>query len=179
MYSQSDFYFIYSEAIQFTNWTEFTDIFASHTIFFSNFDHSATKIMEATQKNEVLNFKKIWDIDKIVNFVDTELSKNPNKTFFIISTIKTESKEIFEKMYAHGLDTKALLLIENITGSLGKNIFKAKNNGPKVIVWGYNFFIRLLSNKIDVDICVDFNIKWKMSEYLLNDMQRYAKFKKQ
>jgi hypothetical protein len=37
-------------------------------------------------------------------------------------------------MYAHGLDTKALLLIENITGSLGKNIFKAKNNGPKVIV---------------------------------------------
>ncbi len=179
MYSQSDFYFIYSEAIQFTNWTEFTDIFASHTIFFSNFDHSATKIMEATQKNEVLNFKKIWDIDKIVNFVDTELSKNPNKTFFIISTIKTESKEIFEKMYAHGLEQKALLLIENITGSLGKNIFKAKNNGPKVIVWGYNFFIRLLSNKIDVDICVDFNIKWKMSEYLLNDMQRYAKFKKQ
>lgn len=179
MYSQSDFYFIYSEAIQFTNWTEFTDIFASHTIFFSNFDHSATKIMETTQKNEVLNFKKIWDIDKIVNFVDTELSKNPNKTFFIISTIKTESKEIFEKMYAHGLEKKALLLIENITGSLGKNIFKAKNNGPKVIVWGYNFFIRLLSNKIDVDICVDFNIKWKMSEYLLNDMQRYAKFKKQ
>ena len=77
------------------------------------------------------------------------------------------------------MDQKALLLIENITWSLGKNVFKSKSNGPKIIVGGYSFFLRLLSNKIDIDIYVDFNIKWKMSEYLLNDMQRYAKSKKQ
>jgi hypothetical protein len=37
----------------------------------------------------------------VVNFIDKELSENPNKTFFVISTIKAESKEIFEKMYTN------------------------------------------------------------------------------
>jgi hypothetical protein len=32
----------------------------------------------------------------------------------------------------------------------------------------------LFSNKINIDICVDFNIIWKMSKYLLDDIQRYA-----
>ena len=178
MYGQSDFYFTYWEAIKFTNRDEFTDIFASHTLFLSNFDKSCDKIIDSDISGENIDFKKIWDIDKVVNFIDKELSENPNKTFFVISTIKAESKEIFEKMYTNWLDQKALLLIENITWSLGKNIFKAKSNGPKIIVGGYSFFTRLLSNKIDIDIYIDFNIKWKMSEYLLNDMQRYAKFKK-
>ena len=181
MYGQSDFYFTYWEATNFTNRDEFADIFASHTLFLSNFDKSCNKIMnsndiEYTKYN--LNFKKIWDIDNVISFLNKELSTNSDKTFFVISTIKLESKELFEKIYEAGLDQKALLLVENITWSLGKNIFKAKNNGPKIIVGGYNFFIRLLSNKINIDICVDFNIKWKLSEYLLNDMQRYAKYKK-
>ena len=181
MYGQSDFYFTYWEATNFTNRDEFADIFASHTLFLSNFDKSCNKIMnsndiEYTKYN--LNFKKIWDIDNVISFLNKELSTNSDKTFFVISTIKLESKELFEKIYEAGLDQKALLLVENITWSLGKNIFKAKNNGPKIIVGGFNFFIRLLSNKINIDICVDFNIKWKLSEYLLNDMQRYAKYKK-
>ncbi|HOG14997.1 MAG TPA: exonuclease domain-containing protein [Candidatus Absconditabacterales bacterium] len=181
MYGQSDFYFTYGEATNFTNRDEFADIFASHTLFLSNFDKSCNKIMnsndiEYTKYN--LNFKKIGDIDNVISFLNKELSTNSDKTFFVISTIKLESKELFEKIYEAGLDQKALLLVENITGSLGKNIFKAKNNGPKIIVGGYNFFIRLLSNKINIDICVDFNIKGKLSEYLLNDMQRYAKYKK-
>ena len=115
--------------------------------------------IEYTKYN--LNFKKIWDIDNVISFLNKELSTNSDKTFFVISTIKLESKELFEKIYEAGLDQKALLLVDNITWSLGKNIFKAKNNGPKIIVGGYNFFIRLLSNKINIDICVDFNICYK------------------
>jgi len=179
MYGQSDFYFTYWEAIKFTNRDEFSDIFASHTLFLSNFDKSCDSITNNDDLKQKLSFKKIWDMDNVVNFINKELSESPNKTFFVLSSIKSESKELFEKMYTNWLDQKALLLIENITWSLWKNIFKSKNNGPKIIVGGYSFFLRLLSNKIDIDIYVNFNIKWKMSEYLLNDMQRYAKSKKQ
>jgi len=88
--------------------------------------------------------------------------------------VKLESKELFEKIYARWLDLKADLLVENITWSLWKNIFKAKSPWSKIIIGGYNFMMWLLSNKIHIDICVDFNIKWKMSNYLLNDLKRYA-----
>jgi hypothetical protein len=66
-------------------------------------------------------------------------------------------------------------LVENITGSLWKNIFKAKWWWRKVIVWGYSFLMRMFSNKINIDICIDFNIMWKQSKYLLEDIKRYAK----
>ncbi|HKL43684.1 MAG TPA: 3'-5' exonuclease [Candidatus Absconditabacterales bacterium] len=175
MYNQSEFYFVYSEATKFTNWDEFTDIFPSHTLFLSNYDKSYPKLLEDKKDSDGLNFKKISDMDNIVDYLEGFLKPKEEKIVFIISTVKMESKELFEKMFSRGLDQKATLLVENITGSLGKNIFKAKSNGSKIIIGGYNFMIRLLSNKISIDICVDFNIKGKMSSYLLNDIRRYAK----
>jgi hypothetical protein len=35
-----------------------------------------------------------------------------------MSTVKLESKELFEKLYARGLSNNTDLLVENITGSL-------------------------------------------------------------
>ena len=175
MYNQSEFYFVYSEATKFTNWDEFTDIFPSHTLFLSNYDKSYPKLLEDKKDSDWLNFKKISDMDNIVDYLEWFLKPKEEKIVFIISTVKMESKELFEKMFSRGLDQKATLLVENITWSLWKNIFKAKSNGSKIIIGGYNFMIRLLSNKISIDICVDFNIKWKMSSYLLNDIRRYAK----
>ena len=177
MYGQSDFYFVYSEATKFTNWDEFLDIFSSRILFFSNFEKSYPKIMDNSVLDFDVDLKKISNVDHILNYLDQSLSNDQDKIFFIISTIKSESKELFEKIYAAWLDQKALLLVENITGSLWKNVFKAKWNWSKILIGGYNFLMWLLSNKINVDIYIDFNIKWKMSNYLLNDIQRYAKLK--
>lgn len=174
MYGQSDFYFVYSEAIKFTNWDEFTDIFTSHTVFLSNHERSYTKIIKENELENPLDIKNISHMDDVVSYVDDFFVEGKDKVCFIISTVKTESKDLFEKMYSRGIDQKASMLVENITGSLGKNIFKAKSKWSKVIVGGYNFMMWLLSNKITIDICLDFNIKWKMSKYLLSDIQRYA-----
>jgi hypothetical protein len=41
MYSQSDFYFLFSEDTKFTNWDEFLDIFINHhVLFLSNHEKS-------------------------------------------------------------------------------------------------------------------------------------------
>jgi hypothetical protein len=179
MYGQWDFYFVYSEATKFTNWDEFTDIFTSQTVFLSNYEKSYKNIVEKDGLQNTLDIKKISNMDDVVSYVDDFLVKDKNKICFIISTIKSESKDLFEKMYNRWIDQKAIMLIENITGSLWKNIFKAKSGWSKVIVGGYNFMMRLLSNKIPIDICIDFNIKWKMSEYLLYDIQWYAQYNKE
>ncbi len=178
MYNQSEFYFVYSEATKFTNWDEFIEIFPSHTLFLSNHEKQYPKLLNDRQDVEWLKFKKISDMDDIVDYIEPYFDANEEKIIFVISTIKNESKKLFEKMFSKWLDQKADLLVENITWSLWKNIFKAKSNGSKIIIGGYNFMIRLLSNKISIDICVDFNIKWKMSSYLLNDIRRYAKNQK-
>ncbi len=175
MYGQSDFYFVYSESTQFTNWDEFMDVFATnHILFLSNFDTNYKKLIESSKIDYDLNFRKISNINSVVDELEGVYRDGQNKICFVISTVKSDSKELFEKLYSRWLDTKADLLVENITGSLWKNIFKAKSWWSKIIVWWYNFMMRLVSNKITIDICVDFNIKWKMSKYLLNDLQRYA-----
>lgn len=179
MYGQWDFYFVYSEATKFTNWDEFTDIFRSHTVFLSNYERSYKKMLAEGELENILDIKKISNMDDVVSYVDDFFVWDKNKVCFILSTVKSESKELFEKMYNNGIDQKATMLIENITGSLGKNIFKAKSVWSKVIVGGYNFMIWLISNKIAIDICVDFNIKWKMSKHLLYDIQRYAQSNKE
>jgi DNA polymerase III epsilon subunit-like protein len=174
MYGQSDFYFVYSEANKFTNWDEFTDIFNSHTLFFSTYDKTYNALVSDRDLEINFDIKKISNIDKIVDYLDEIFKKELEKKCFVISTVKHESKELFQKMYAKWLDQRSSLLIENITWSLGKNIFKAKSSWSKILVWGYNFIMWTLSNNINIDICLDFNIKWKMSNYLLYDIKRYA-----
>lgn len=179
MYWLSDFYFTYSSSQNYTNWEEFADIYSSHTVFFTNFDKKGIKIMEDAKSGNTVVLEKISDMDTLVSYLKECVDKDMDaKNYYIISTVKLESKQIFEKMFAAGLDKKALLLIENITGSLWKNLFKAKDKWTKILVGGYNFYMHLLSKKINIDICFDFNIKWKMSEYLLSDMKRYAKNQK-
>lgn len=178
MYGQSDFYFVYSESNQFTNWDEFLDIFNSHSLFFSNFEKSYPKVLSNQDFEFGLDIKKISKIDKLIDYLNENLSSDKDKIFFIISTVKLESKELFEKIYSAWIDKKASLLVENITWSLWKNIFKAKSNWSTILIGWYNFFMRILSNKIDIDICIDFNIKWKISNYLLHDIKRYAQLNK-
>ena len=59
MYGQADFYFVYSEFTQFTNWDEFTDIFRSQVLFLSNFDKQYPKLLNESICNYKLDFKKI------------------------------------------------------------------------------------------------------------------------
>jgi hypothetical protein len=122
-----------------------------------------------------LLMKKIWNQVRVVEFVNDWVLENEWKICFILSTVKTESKELFDKFFESWLSDDVSLLVENITWSLWKNVFKAKTKWTKIIIGGYSFLIWLFSNWINIDICIEFNIMWKMSKYLLDDIQRYAR----
>lgn len=175
MYNQSDFYFTYAESVKYTNRDEFKDVFPSWVYFLSDFEKWYTKMLEQESWWKNLLMKKISNQDRVVEFVTNWLPDNDWKICFILSTVKTESKELFDKFFENWLPDDVSLLVENITWSLGKNVFKAKTKWTKIIIGGYSFLIRLFSNWIYIDICIEFNIIWKMSKYLLDDIQRYAR----
>ena len=174
MYEQSEFYFTYGESTKYTNWEEFKDVFPSWVYFFSDFEKSYPRLLDSVAPDDSFDVKRISTIDWVVDFVDESLSGTDVRTIYVLSTIKDESKEIFDKLYWLWI-WDVDYLVENITGSLWKNIFKAKCWWRKVIVWWYSFLMRMFSNKINIDICVNFNIIWKQSKYLLEDIKRYAK----
>ena len=174
MYSQSDFYFLYSEDTKFTNRDEFLDIFTNHhTLFLSNYEKTYNKLLP-----EIVDFKekRLPHLKAVVDLED-QLSRfisNSDKSFFIISTVKDESREIFEHLQTIPQLSDFELLVENITWGAGKNIYKAKKNPKKIVVWWYNFLMMCYAQKVKFDQLIIWNIKWAQSNLILADMQRYS-----
>lgn len=173
MYNQWDFYFVYGEASKFTNRSEFTDIFSEfHTIFLSHYDQTYKKIKEAEFIPNI-SAVRLDTVEKIWLFLNLEDTKNFN-SIFILSTQKEESKSIFDMFLSKSLDKDYLILIENITWGFGKNIFKAKYDQKKIIMWGYNFLMSCYANKVKFDKLIVFNIRWAQEKNILNDVKWYA-----
>ncbi|MFZ2150841.1 MAG: 3'-5' exonuclease [Candidatus Absconditicoccaceae bacterium] len=173
MYNQGDFYFVYGESSKFTNRSEFTDIFNSfHTIFLSHYDQTYKAIKESIFTANI-SAVRLETVEKIGNFLDMEESKNLN-SIFILSTQKEESKAIFDMFLSKGIDKENLILIENITGGFGKNIFKSKSNQKKILVGGYNFLMSCYGNKVKFDKLIVFNIRGSQEKNILNDVKWYA-----
>ena len=115
MYNQSDFYFLFSEDTKFTNRDEFLDIFTDHhTLFLSNHETAYDELLpEITDFEE----KKLPHLRAVVD-LQPMLSKFISKSeqsFFIISTVKDESREIFEYLQTISELSDYELLVENIT----------------------------------------------------------------
>ena len=95
------------------------------------------------------------------------------KNIFIFSPKKEESKKIFEDICQKDIHTKSTLLVENITGGVGKNVFKASTPGHKIIIGGNSFLLYLYANNIRIDEVILFNSKGGSEESILQDIQRY------
>ncbi|MCX6825480.1 MAG: 3'-5' exonuclease [candidate division SR1 bacterium] len=177
MYGSSDFYFTYGEAQKFTDWKEFTDIFKNKVIFFSNTNKQGLHIKPASAEPlpGSQNIKVIPPIvDKLVNYIVDEVNKSPEEiSYFIFSPKKDESKKIFEDLCKNNINKQALLLVENITGGIGKNIFKAKQTKNKIIIGGYNFILFLYANKVPLKEIILFNARGPSEQNILDDIKRY------
>ena len=174
MYSQSDFYFLFSEDTKFTNRDEFLDIFVDYyTIFLSNHEKSYTPILNdvlEASMDKLPHLKAVVDLENILeNFMEKW-----NQSFFIISTVKEESREIFEYLQTLPGVSNFELLVENITGWAGKNIYKAQKSQKKIVVWWYNFLMMCYAQKVLFDQLIIWNIKWAQSDLIITDMQRYS-----
>jgi hypothetical protein len=136
MYGNSDFYFTYAESQKYTDRKEFIDVFKNKVIFFSNTNKQSTPLREKEIKKELQTIKTIPPkIDVLIDYITKEIETNSEEiSYFIFSPKKEESKKIFEDLCQKGIHEKAMLLIENITGGIGKNIFKAKQTKNKILI---------------------------------------------
>lgn len=135
MYGNGEFYFTYAESQKFTDRKEFIDIFRNKVVFFSDTNSQLGKLSDKqpvlTQKIKTVPPK----VDVLVDYVTKEAEKNPEEiSYFIFSPKKEESKKIFEDLCKNGIHEKATLLVENITGGIGKNIFKAKQTKNRILI---------------------------------------------
>ena len=193
MYSKSDFYFLYSEEVKFTTRAEFSEIFGQHkTLFLSNYDlnlpaliqlpdskdknsgiEDISEIKSDSPSDKMLHLSKTTSILHFLEDFDTE--KIPNGLIFILSVQKEQSKELFAEIVHKKLGQKYQLLVENITWWSGKNLFKAKSQGAKVIIWGYNFLLQLFAQKLAISQLIVYNSKGGQQDLIFNDIGRYGR----
>ncbi|MDD3263239.1 MAG: 3'-5' exonuclease [Candidatus Absconditabacteria bacterium] len=181
-----DMYFVYSEHTKYTSWSEFIEIFPSNIYFFSNSDKTAINLFPDLQPQQSIKTTKIGLYDRILTYIQSNIPthepnssnlsnpSNLSKSFFIASTRKEESKQIFETLYKNNLHNHYTIVAENITGGAGKNIFKLKNNNPKIIIGGYAFLLSIYAECISLDEIIIFNIRGNNEQSILNDIQWYA-----
>ena len=174
MYNQSDFYFLFSEDTKFTNRDEFLDIFANHhTLFLSSHETAYPELLPNLtdfEEKKLQHLRAVVDLEPILS----KFISKSNQSFFIISTVKDESREIFEYLQTIPELSDYELLVENITWWAWKNIYKAQKNQKKVVVWWYNFLMMCYAQQVKFDQLIIWNIKWAQSDLILTDMQRYS-----
>jgi len=174
MYAQSDFYFLFSEDTKFTNRDEFLDIFTDHhTLFLSNHETAYDELLSDITDFEEKKLPHLRAVVDLESMLSEYISKS-EQSFFIISTVKDESREIFEYLQTIPELADYELLVENITWWAGKNIYKAQKNQKKVVVWWYNFLMMCYAQKVKFDELIIRNIRWAQSDLILTDMQRYS-----
>ena len=174
MYSQSDFYFVYAEAQRYTNREEFLEIFTNNVYFLSNSNKEYMSLTSNVQRptfNVKIPTRNLWRVDQITKHIQSADTNIQN--IFIFSPKKEESKKIFEDLCQKGIQEQALILVENITGWVGKNVFKASGTGRKIIIGGNSFLLYLYANGTTIDEIILFNSKWGSEQSILQDIQWY------
>ena len=169
--SNNDYYFVYNETTKYTSRSEFMDIFTTSVYFFSNSDTKSPALFPNEVRTPAIPTINIKLYDRILNYI---LKEDTKESFFIVSTRKDESKQIFDSLYKNDIHKDYALLIENITGGVGKNIAKAKETKKKIIIGGYAFLLSVYANKIPLDEIIIFNIRGSNEQSILDDIQRYA-----
>ena len=195
MYNQSDFYFVYAEAQRYTDRKEFVEIFKNNIYFLSNGNKeypqpstlNSQRLQPSTtegvnvlpipntpitnNQSTKIPTRNLWRVEQITTHIQ---NADPSiQNIFIFSPKKEESKKIFEDLCQKDIHKDRLFLVENITGGVGKNVFKATAPGKKVIIGGNSFLLYLYANGITIDEIILFNSKWGSEQSILQDIQRY------
>lgn len=174
LYDQfGSFYFVFSEATQYTSWPEFVDIFGQQTLFLSNHDQSYKHLNEKSKKENSFGLLKINTVDRLLDYIEKNQEKLIDKNIFILSSRKEQSKEIFEKAFNKNLDKNLNILVENITGWAWKNIFKMKHKKWNIVVGWNHFLLNIFGNKLSIDVLINFNISGRWENAILDEIKWY------
>jgi hypothetical protein len=95
-------------------------------------------------------------------------------SIFLISTVKDESRQIFEALQKMRFLEGYEFLAENITGGAGKNIYKANKKAAKIVLGGYNFLMMCYAQKVPFDEIWVWNIRGAQSQLIIDDVLWYG-----
>jgi len=123
-------------------------------------------------------FKNIWfwslekvPIGKFSKKLDFDYIKNNKKSVFILSTKRSSSKQLFEKIIKDKkLIDDYIILVENLTWSRGKNLFLAKKYDKKIVIGGNEFYFMLIWQDIKFDDIIIYDISWPMEGVILKEI---------
>lgn len=170
-YNENEIYYTFNKS-QHVSYMLFKDFFWDYKIsFFSNYDYKQNELLDNNSKIIKNNYiTKTSNIESIKNYIQK------NNSIFILSTNKLKSKELFEYIFKNNLNNNKILLVENFTGWLWKNIFYCKRNNTKIVIWWYEFLINLIAENILFDKYIVYFSKGPIEWQILNDIWYFLNY---
>ena len=104
--------------MKYTQRNEFLDFFGEQKIsFFSNTSKQYPYLDLKQTSSASFEIKKISNMERVFDYVETIVEEKGSKPFscFILSSLKHQSRELFESFYQKNIHQNTLLLAENIT----------------------------------------------------------------
>lgn len=149
MYDKDKFYFLFHHTNNVINYQTFLDnLEDNQTYFLTNQTKENATILD---KNKTIqtnpDIKKLKKPKDILKYTDQD-------NIYIFSMKKRASKELFEYLIDNDLQQDFDILIQNITGSHGKNTYYGKKSNKKIMVGNQDFYYDCLESDIQFDqIC--------------------------
>ena len=170
IYDDGKMYYIFHKTYNVINYQEFLYYFEWNHILFGSFINKEKSSLlqkeetKETKSNFLTNCNNYEQIEKIVN---------KNHKIFILSSNKVYSKEIFENLLENSFHETYSILVENVTWGVGKNIFYAKQDTPKIVIWGVEFLLNLFSEEVDFDKIIVYFIPEQFRNNIKKDIMYY------
>lgn len=176
-------YFTLAHEVNFTDYSEFLALFAWKNLMLASHVQSENwyKVLHQTN-NAAWEQTSLWfpmiemsdksDVDFHIKERKDKNKKDP--VFFILSSKKHISKAMLDFLYKEWYHREYDILVDNITGGIGKNTMRAAKPGAKILIWWYHFLLNLFAYKQSIDICFVLDIDWPLKQQILIDIQWYG-----
>jgi DNA polymerase III epsilon subunit-like protein len=156
--------FVFHDSTQFIARPEFVDYI----------DHFATSYMFHSVEGVKQTLGRVSTVSQLANMLQHDHDKGMRR-FFVVSAQKDLSTQVFSTLFGHKtFGSDYYLGVENVTWWSGKHIYKVQSENSFVLVWGYAFYLQLLSKGIIVDKTIVLFIKWSSESLILADLSWYG-----
>lgn len=156
--------FVFHDSTQFTAWPEFVDYI----------DHFSTSYMFHSVEGVQHKLGRVSTVAQLTTMLQHDHDKGMRR-FFVVSAQKDLSTQVFSSLFGHKIfGSDYYLGVENVTWGSGKHIYKVQSQESFVLVWGYAFYLQLLSKGVIVDKTIVLFIKWSSESLILADLSWYG-----
>lgn len=168
-------HYIYKTTHEYSDFSEFMDIFSNR--------HAIITSHVRTTNKPLIPMKGHTHTPPTYPFAPTPpqliqkiytLDPQQSMTHFVLSSSKSSSQSLFQKIQSDPQFSSYSLIVDGITGSTAKNTHKAQQPGPTIIIGWYYFYLNLLAKKVPVDHIIIYALGGAMKPLILGDVGYYS-----